>query len=86
MSSSCFCCWSSMKPRAFEHHLVLSSMGLIFAISLPCPIGSPCKGSCHLQLASDLHPGRILWLMATTEEHQEWSCPPQPGEMAAVES
>lgn len=85
MSSACSCLWSSMKSRAFKLCLVLSSAGWLLAFPLPCPIWRPCKGSCHLQLASDPHHGRTFWLMATTEQYHVWSRLPQARESAGVE-
>lgn len=80
MSSACPCRWSSMKSRACKCCLVLSSMGWLLAFPLPRPTWRPCRGSCHLQLACDPHPGRIFWLMVTTGQYPVWSHLPQAGE------
>lgn len=85
MSSACSYLWSSMKSRAFKLCVVLSSAGWLLAFPLPCAIWRPCKGPCHLQLASDLHPGRTFWLMATTEQYHTCSRLPQARKSTGVE-
>lgn len=41
-------------------------------------------GSCHLQLASDLHPSRTLWSMAITKQCHACSCMPHTREIAVA--
>lgn len=88
MSSACSHRWSSMKSRAFKDRLVLGSTGWLLAFPLPCPSGDHARaglGSCHLQLASDPHPGRTFWLMAATEQYHARSRLPQAREITVVE-